>query len=39
MGPGFEGGWYGRTEPNCTGIAGVDSALYRQRPEALLTRE
>ena len=37
MGPGFEGGWYGKKEPNCTVIAEVDSALYKKRLEALLT--
>ena len=37
MGPGFEGGYYGKTAPNCTVIARVDSALYKKRLAKLLT--
>ena len=37
MGPGFEGGYYGKTAPNCTVIAQVDSALYKKRLAKLLT--
>lgn len=37
MGPGFEGGYYGKTEPNCTVIYEVDAALYKRRLEELLT--
>ena len=37
MGPGFEGGYYGKTAPNCTVIAQVDAALYKKRLAKLLT--
>ena len=37
MGPGFEGGYYGKTTPNCTVIAQVDSALYKKQLAKLLT--
>ena len=37
MGPGFEGGYNGKTAPNCTVIAQVDSALYKKRLAKLLT--
>ncbi|MBO4358340.1 MAG: nucleoside hydrolase, partial [Erysipelotrichaceae bacterium] len=39
MGPGFENGYYGKTEPNCTVIYEVDNELYKKRLEELLTRE
>ena len=36
MGPGFEKGYYGKTEPNCTVISAVNSELYKQRLADLL---
>ena len=36
MGPGFDAGYYGKKEPNCTVISKIDNALYKQRLEALL---
>ncbi|MBQ1477095.1 MAG: nucleoside hydrolase [Erysipelotrichaceae bacterium] len=39
MGPGFEGNYYGKKEPNCTVIYELDNDLYKRRLEALLTRE
>lgn len=39
MGPGFENGYYGKKEPNCTVICEIDNMLYKQRLEALLTKE
>ena len=37
MGPGFEGAWYGKKDPNCTVITKVDNRLYKQRLFSLLT--
>ena len=37
MGPGFEGCYYGKREPNCTVITKVDNRLYKERLEKLLT--
>lgn len=37
MGPGFDGCYYGKKEPNCTVITKVDNRLYKERLEKLLT--
>ncbi|MBR2578478.1 MAG: nucleoside hydrolase [Erysipelotrichaceae bacterium] len=39
MGPGFENGYYGKKEPNCTVIYEIDNELYKKRLEDLLTEE
>ena len=39
MGPGFDAGYYGKKEPNCTVIREINNDLYKQRLEALLTKE
>lgn len=39
MGPGFENGYYGKKEPNCTVFTALDNKEYKKRLAALLTRE
>lgn len=39
MGPGFENGYYGKKEPNCTVITQINNELYKERLEKLLIKE